>query len=79
MVARPSFLMLEQAGRLRALAARRGVSLGQMVRQALSRELGDENDGRRRAAEELFAVGAPVADWDELEREIEAARSPCAD
>jgi len=62
--------------RLREAAARRGMSVGQVVRQALSRELGEDEEGRMRAAETLFAVGASVADWPELEREIEEAHAP---
>jgi len=43
--------------RLRDTVARRGVFVGQMVRQALSRELDEEHEDRRQAAEALFAAG----------------------
>ncbi len=59
--------------RLRAAAARRGVSVGQVVREAVGQSLIDDRAGRRLAAEALFAVGASVADWPDMERDIEEA------
>lgn len=64
--------------RLREAAARQGVSVGHVVRQVLSRELDEDRAEREQAAEALFAVGAPVSDWPEMEREIEEAHGPCA-
>lgn len=60
---------------LRALADRRGVSIGHVVRDALGHELGDDRAERVRAAQALFSVGTSVADWPEMEAEIEAARA----
>jgi hypothetical protein len=65
--------------RLRDAAARQGVSVGQVVRHALTRELGEDRAERERAAEALFAVGAAVGDWPEMERETEEAHGPCGD
>ena len=59
--------------RLRAAAERRGVSVGHVVRDAVNRALIEERSGRERAAEALFAVGASVGDWPDMEREIEEA------
>ena len=61
--------------RLREEARRRRRSVGQLVREAIERHLAEESEGRRQAAEALFAVGASIDDWPELEREIEAARA----
>ena len=63
---------------LREQAYRRGVSMSHLVRKVLEREYGA--DGRRadperqRAMERLFEVEAPVADWPEMEHEIEKGR-----
>lgn len=58
---------------LRKEAERRGVSMGNLVREAIHLLLQDNRQARIRAAEALFRVGAPVADWPKMKREIEAA------
>jgi hypothetical protein len=60
--------------RLRHEARRRGISIGALVREALDRLLESERNARLEAAEALFRVGAPVADWPVMKREIENAR-----
>ncbi len=63
---------------LREQAYVRGVSMGQLVREALERQYGTEDrvvdPEKQRAMERLFQVEAPVADWPEMEREIEKGR-----
>ncbi|MBI4220953.1 MAG: ribbon-helix-helix protein, CopG family [Chloroflexi bacterium] len=60
--------------RLRREARRRGISIGALVREALDRLFEAERQTRLDAAEALFRVGAPVADWPAMKREIEEAR-----
>ncbi|MGQ0569032.1 MAG: ribbon-helix-helix protein, CopG family [Armatimonadota bacterium] len=58
---------------LRKEAERRSVSMGRLVREAIDLLLLENRQARIRAAEALFQVGAPVADWPKMKREIEAA------
>ena len=51
---------------LRQEARRRGVPEAQVVREAIEGLLAGERLARIRAAEALFRVGAPVADWAEM-------------
>ena len=59
---------------LRQEARRRGVPEALVVREAIEQLLAGERQARVRAAEALFRVEAPVADWAQMEQEIEAAR-----
>ncbi|HHY33273.1 MAG TPA: hypothetical protein GX515_09720 [Firmicutes bacterium] len=63
---------------LREQAYVRGVSMGQLVREALERQYGTEGRAvdpeKQRAMEKLFELEAPVADWLEMKREIEKGR-----
>jgi hypothetical protein len=56
-------------------ARARGCSVGQLVREAISRLIEADSAARIRAAEALFGIEGPVADWPDMEREIEAARA----
>lgn len=56
-------------------AERRGVSMAQLAREAIDLLLKEDRQARLRAAEALFRVGAPVADWPKMKREIERAHS----
>lgn len=64
---------------LKEYAAARGISMGQLVREALDRQYGMTQDRRdlekQRALEKLFAVDAPVDDWTEMEAQIEKGRA----
>lgn len=57
---------------LRGEADRRGVSVGHIVREAIELLMREDRQARMQAAEALFRIGAPVADWPEMEREIAA-------
>jgi len=59
---------------LRAEARRRGVPVDQLVSQAIDLFLREDRQTRLRAAEALFQVEAPVADWEEIKREIVKGR-----
>lgn len=60
---------------LRQEARRRGVAVAELVREAISLLLDQERRARERAAESLFRIEAPVADWEEMKQEISAAYS----
>ena len=59
---------------LRQEAQRRRVSVAQLVREAVDLLLQQDREARIQAAEALFRVEAPVADWEEMKAEIDAAR-----
>ena len=52
----------------------RGVPVAHLVREAISMLLEQDTHARLQAAEELFKVEAPVANWEEMKREIEEGR-----
>lgn len=58
---------------LKREAQERGISMAQVVREAIDLLLKEDRQARMRAAEKLFSVGASVADWDQMELEIEEA------
>ena len=56
--------------RLARLAARKGISLGELVRRACEKEYGLlSREERVQAVRDLAALGLPVADWQEMERQ----------
>ena len=63
----------ETAQLLRREAERRGVPVARLVREAIDLLLQEDRQARLRAAEALFQVEAPIADWDQMKREIEEA------
>lgn len=63
----------ELMAQVRREAERRGMSMAQLVREALQAFFREEDRARLQAAEALFRVGAPVDDWPALEREIKEA------
>jgi hypothetical protein len=60
---------------LRDEARHQNVSVAQIVRQAIEDFLNENRRSRLQAAQELFQVGAPVADWEQMKREIEDPRA----
>ncbi|WP_264843622.1 ribbon-helix-helix protein, CopG family [Caldinitratiruptor microaerophilus] len=59
---------------LREEARRRGISMGQLLRQAIDWFLHEERQARLKAPGALFPVEAPAPDWEVMKREIETAR-----
>ena len=59
---------------LREEALRRGISVAQLIREAIDLMLKKEREERVKAAQELFKVGAPVGDWEEMKKEIEEGK-----
>jgi len=60
---------------LRRQARAQKLSVGQVVNKAVEKMLREDRRARIDAAKALFKVGAPVADWPEMKKEIEEARS----
>ena len=58
---------------LRWEAARRETSVAELVREAIDLLLAQDKQARMQAAEALCQVEAPVADWEQIKREIEEA------
>lgn len=58
---------------LRQEARQRGMSVAQLVREAIELLLMQDRQARIQAAEALFQIEAPVADWLEMKQEIEEA------
>ncbi len=59
---------------VQAEAARRGASMGKIVREALWETYGMQDQRRQDAADRLFAVDAPVSEWEQMKREITEGR-----
>jgi hypothetical protein len=59
---------------LRREAERREISVAELVREAVDLLLARDKQARMQAAEALCQVEAPVADWEQIKREIEEAR-----
>jgi predicted DNA-binding protein len=58
---------------LRKEAQSRGVSIAQLVREAIEILIKEDRNLRINAAEALFRIEAPVAEWKEMKKEIEGA------
>ncbi len=56
---------------LRKEGRERSVSVAQIVREAIERMLKEDMQIKMEAAETLFGLEAPVADWPEMKRQIE--------
>ncbi len=60
----------EQLARLKRIAARDGRSVGSVIREAVDSFVEAEPDRRQRALERLFALNAPVDDWEVMKEQI---------
>lgn len=66
---------LDQYHALREAAARRHISMGEIIREVLSKELELPSVEKRLAAVERMArMNEPVSDWPQMKREIEEGR-----
>lgn len=63
-------LTREQRARLERIAAHRGVSVGAVIRDAVDLLTEPRRRSRIEAAQSLFAMEAPVDDWEVMEEEI---------
>jgi predicted DNA-binding protein len=66
--------------RLRESAARRGISMGALIREAIEEKLSEADDARAQAIEELLSADPfPVGDWPDMKRRmIEDMNPPSA-
>jgi hypothetical protein len=60
----------EQRARLERMAARRGVSVGAVIREAIDAFAEPPRRTRAEALRALYALEAPVSDWESMEAEI---------
>lgn len=60
----------EQRARVERLAAQQGTSVGAVVREAVEAYTRPRGRSREEAARALFALDAPVADWEDMKAEI---------
>lgn len=60
----------EQRRRLESRAARERRSVGSVIRDAVDAYVGSPQRTRREAADSLLSIGAPVADWEQMKKEI---------
>lgn len=60
----------EQRARLERIAAREGRSLGAVIRDAVDAYTLPRARSPHEVLESLFSMNAPVADWDQMKREI---------
>lgn len=60
----------ETYGHLEEIASREGVSVGELIRQAVRHTFFSSPESRRLAFEAICSMEIPVGDWEEMEREI---------
>jgi predicted DNA-binding protein len=60
----------EQLARLKRIAGRDGRSVGSVIREAVDSFVETAPDRRQRALERLFAMNAPVDDWEVMKAQI---------
>jgi predicted transcriptional regulator len=63
-------LTKEQRARLDRIAADRHMSLGAVIREAIDAYAAPRGKSRGEAVDRLASLGAPVADWETMKREI---------
>ena len=64
----------EQLARLKRIAARDGKSVGSVIREAVDSFVEAEPHRRQRALKALFAMNAPVDDWEVMKAQIEKSQ-----
>ena len=60
----------EQLARLKRIAERDGKSVGAVIREAVDSFVDAEPDRRREALKRMFAMNAPVDDWEVMKAQI---------
>jgi hypothetical protein len=63
----------EEYDRLAAIAVQRGVSLSDLIREAVRDRYTPLTEQRKRAVEAICRLSIPLPDWDALEKEIAEA------
>lgn len=60
----------QQVEKLRRIAARDGRSVGAVIRDAVDTYVDPGLDARRRAADDILSMDAPVQDWEVMKAQI---------
>ena len=60
----------EQVGKLKRIAARDGLSVGAVIRDAVDSYVDPGDDARHRAIQAILAMNLPVDDWDVMKAQI---------
>ena len=60
----------EQYQRLMREARTRGESIGSLIRDAVERAYGEDQERKQKIVDELCAMDLPVSDWETIEQEI---------
>ncbi|HEV7509985.1 MAG TPA: ribbon-helix-helix protein, CopG family [Thermoanaerobaculia bacterium] len=73
MATKDAYVVLEseEYERLEAIAAQRGISVSDLIREAVRDRYLTLVEQRKRAFEAICQIHIPIPDWDSLEKEIE--------
>ncbi len=61
----------EQLKKLKEEAAAKNTSVGELVREAIDKRYEVSRDDRLKAVQQMAGINAPVADWEQMKKEIE--------
>ncbi len=64
-----------QLEKLKKEARDKNASVGEIVREAITQKYDTAAAGKIAAAQDLEMIGAPVKEWEEMKKEIEAGRN----
>ena len=62
----------EQLQNLKAEAAAKNTSVGNLVREAIAQRYAVSRDEKLKAVQQMANINAPVADWKQMKKEIES-------
>lgn len=62
----------EQLQKLKEEAAAKKTSVGDLVREAIDQRYAVSPEDKLNAVRDMASINAPVADWDQMKKEIEA-------
>lgn len=62
----------EQLNRLKKEAAAKNTSVGELVREAIEQRYTVSRDDKLKAVQEMANINAPVSNWEQMKKEIEA-------
>ncbi len=67
----------EEYDRLEEIAKQQGVSVAELIREAVSERFFNTPQRRQQIVEEIFSMGLPTEDWSATELEIGKAHDGC--
>jgi len=62
----------EYLAKLKAEAKEKNTSVGSLVRESIENRYQITNEDRIKAVEKMATINAPVADWEQMKKEIES-------